>query len=145
MKQYDMNKTEDFIAVARQLCSSYDDCDKCINENNCCINDVFMIDCTESYLTDVNEAKNVLQAWYDNNIRIKKIKLTEKEKCFLESFFYKGDDRKIVRETTDEVYLRITSSMRNYDYNIRLDTNMFQFIKVGESMTLEEIMKLVGD
>lgn len=145
MKQYDMNKTEDFITVARQLCSSYDNCGKCIYENGCCINDVFMIDYTESYLMDVNEVKNVLQVWYDNNIRIKKIKLTEKEKCFLESFLYKSDNEKIVREVTDELYIRIISSIGNYDYNIRLDTNMFQFIKVGESMTLEEIMKLVGD
>lgn len=142
MKQYDVNKTEDFIAVARQLCNSYDNCNKCLNENGCCVNDVFMIDCAESYLVDANEVMNVVQAWYDNNTRIK---LTEKEKCFLESFLYKSDNKKIVRGTTDELYLRITSSMRNYDFNIRLDTNMFQFIKVGESMTLEEIMKLVGD
>lgn len=144
MKQYDMNKTEDFITVARQLCSSYNNCDKCLDENGCCVSNVFMIDCTESYLTDVNEAMSVVQAWYDNNIRIKKIKLTEKEKCFLESFLYKNDSKKIERETTDELYFRITSS-RNYDFNIRLDANMFQFIKVGESMTLEEIMKLIGD
>lgn len=138
-----MNKTEDFITVARQLCSSYDNCDKCLNENGCCTNDVFMIDCAESYLVDVNELVNVVQAWYDNNIRIKKIKLTEKEKCFLESFLYKNDSKKIVRKTTDELYFRTT--LGNYDYNIRLDANMFQFIKVGESMTLEEIMKLIGD
>lgn len=140
MKQYDVNKTEDFIAVARQLCSSYDNCDKCLNENGCCVNDVFVINCAESYLVDANEVINVVQAWYDNSIRIK---LTEKEKCFLESFFYKSDDKKIVRKTTGELYFRTT--LGNYDYNIRLDTNMFQFIKVGESMTLEEIMKLIGD
>lgn len=140
MKQYDINKTEDFIAVARQLCSSYDNCDKCLNENGCCVNDIFMINCAESYLVDANEVINVVQAWYDNSIRIK---LTEKEKCFLESFFYKNDIKKIVRKTTDELYFR--TILGNYDYDIRLDTNMFQFIKVGESMTLEEIMKLVGD
>lgn len=142
MKQYDVNKTEDFIAVARQLCSSYDNCNKCLNENGCCVNDVFMIDCAESYLVDANEVMNVVQAWYDNNIRIK---LTEKEKCFLESFFYKSDNKKIERKTTDELYFKITASIGNYEFNVRLDTNMFQFIKVGESMTLEEIMKLVGD
>ena len=124
MKKYDCNKTLDYSHELGRICRSCD-CAECL---------VGHLPCSVDRVTQ--EHIDIVQKWSDEHPEAPK--LTKKERAFLECF--KCDEschsfRKI---------RRVDNGVRlfNGEFQAILTEGLFSFLKIGESMTFEELLEL---
>lgn len=123
MKKYDCNKTLDYSHEFNRMRKA-NNCGRCPFDIKADCSGV--VNLSQKYI-------DILQKWSDEHPEPPK--LTKKERTFLECFDEFLDERMI------SGYPRV----RMYDYKNSLSylkPDMFTFIKDGDSMTFEELLKL---
>ena len=117
--KYDCNKAIDYLHEADRMCRAQ----KCVN----CDLD-YENKCHKHY--PKQKDVNIVQKWSDEHPE--QPKLTKKEREFLECLKYPKN--KTIRKSVDGVVFVTCDSI--------LKNGMFDFIEDGESMTVEELLKL---